>query len=255
MWHFTPFAGKSFTSTPPLILPRHIIAVCVARSLPVLIDTRTNKRTIVNEALPQSTLHAVSQDSSERVDDTVADATAELDFVVAWDPTGCYLFVGTSRGAWQVVEHRTMRRVFSDRLAGSAIRHFAFSRSGQYVSITVGDKSIRTYHLPYAAEPLAAVSFFEEAKLDKTNSAAESRNRFECVPILKLQDLVNRHMWCSSAWSANEQFIVGATAGRAHCISIWNWTTGALVKLLEGPPEPVTSFAVRLTCFGQSDIL
>jgi COMPASS component SWD1 len=195
---------------------------------PLIYNVRTNEK---------QSLVPNENDSNE--------AYQEAELIACWDISGDFIFIGTSKGLWQVFDSQTLEIAFSDRLASSSIRHFSFSRSGQHLSITVGDKSIRSYHLPYVTTPIG----------EKQELPSDSRPKFECVPLFKLQDLVNRNSWCSSAWSGNEELVIGATSGRSHAICIWSRSTGALLKLLDGPHEPLISFAVRFVFYSQRSIL
>ncbi|KAJ3365962.1 chromatin binding protein [Allomyces javanicus] len=206
----------------------HLLVASLQSSPPVLIDTQTRTTTPLPAAIPLE----------------FRDQARDVDVLACWDATGHYIFTGTSKGHWHVLPLADPTTpVFTDRLAAHAIRHFAFARSGSHLAATVNDKTIRTYHLPYVAGYLA-----DRARVAAQVARGEGGEEvpvppFECVPMLKLQDLVNRNSWCSSAWAGNEEFVIGATAGRMHELNVWNVATGTLVKLLEGPSEPLLAFA------------
>ncbi|KAF1804493.1 hypothetical protein FB192DRAFT_1047610 [Mucor lusitanicus] len=66
------------------------------------------------------------------------------------------------------------------------------------------------------------------------------------VPILhnKFQDLVNRIQWSQSCFSSDGEFVIGGSGHKAeHNIYIWDKNMGNLVKILEGPKEPLDDLA------------
>lgn len=66
--------------------------------------------------------------------------------------------------------------------------------------------------------------------------------------INKFQDLVNRIQWSQSCFSADGEFVIGGSGHKAeHNIYIWDKKIGNLVKILEGPKEPLDDLAVSNT--------
>ncbi|KAI9164299.1 chromatin binding protein [Blastocladiella emersonii ATCC 22665] len=205
---------------------RSLVLVSLAKSAPVLLHADSGAVTPLPSVVPPEHVPAAAGFDG-------------LDVIATWDPLGRFIFAGTSKGMWSVATAPSAadpvpRVVFSDKLAGTAVREFAPSRSGQHLAITVADKTIRTYMLPYvpAGEAEAAAA------------AVADEVHFECIPVLKLQDLVNRHSWIGAAWTggASERFVVGGT-GRSHAMCLWSRATGTLVKLIEGPTESLVSLA------------
>jgi COMPASS component SWD1 len=62
--------------------------------------------------------------------------------------------------------------------------------------------------------------------------------------LLKFQDLINRTPWSSVGFSPDGEYIVAGSSHNHH-INIWNRSIGNLVKILEGPKEPVEHLVVR----------
>lgn len=60
--------------------------------------------------------------------------------------------------------------------------------------------------------------------------------------LYKLHDLINRIQWSAVCFSPNCEFIAGSSTSN-HNISIWDRHSGQLVKILEGPKEPVDDFS------------
>lgn len=61
----------------------------------------------------------------------------------------------------------------------------------------------------------------------------------------KFQDLVNRIQWNQCCLSSDSDYVIGGSAHQAeHNIYIWDKIGGNLVKILEGPKEPLEDVAV-----------
>lgn len=61
----------------------------------------------------------------------------------------------------------------------------------------------------------------------------------------KFQDLVNRIQWNQCCLSNDSDYVIGGSAHQAeHNIYIWDKIGGNLVKILEGPKEPLEDVAV-----------
>jgi COMPASS component SWD1 len=75
-------------------------------------------------------------------------------------------------------------------------------------------------------------------RLDEETGIPKLRNKF--------QDLVNRIQWNQSCFSADGEFVIGGSGHKAeHNIYIWDKNIGNLVKILEGPKEPLDDLAVK----------
>lgn len=62
----------------------------------------------------------------------------------------------------------------------------------------------------------------------------------------KFQDLVNRIQWNQCCLSSDADYVIGGSAHQAeHNIYIWDRIGGNLVKILEGPKEPLEDLTVR----------
>ncbi|KAG0267495.1 hypothetical protein BG011_004529 [Mortierella polycephala] len=60
----------------------------------------------------------------------------------------------------------------------------------------------------------------------------------------KFQDLVNRIQWNQCCLSSDSDYVIGGSAHQAeHNIYIWDKIDGNLVKILEGPKEPLEDLA------------
>lgn len=95
--------------------------------------------------------------------------------------------------------------------------------------VNANDRSIRYYQIE-----------------DEESGIPVFRNRF--------QDLVNRVQWSQTCFSADGEFVIGGSGHKAeHNIYIWDKNIGNLVKILEGPKEPLDDLAVSLVHDSYSD--
>lgn len=61
----------------------------------------------------------------------------------------------------------------------------------------------------------------------------------------KFQDLVNKIHWNQCCLSSDSDYVIGGSAHQAeHNIFIWDRIGGNLVKILEGPKEPLEDLTV-----------
>ncbi|WFD28297.1 chromatin binding protein [Malassezia nana] len=60
------------------------------------------------------------------------------------------------------------------------------------------------------------------------------------VPKHKFQDMIGRTPWSGVAFSSDSEYVMGGAAqNTAHNVYIWDRDAGVLVKILEGPKEPL----------------
>lgn len=133
---------------------------------------------------------------------------------------GRFLFVGSTKGSIGVfnAESGSLIRV-PVSIGASAIRQMALDAQGRHLVLNMNDRTIRTF------------SVMEE--VDGT---------FTFVPEHKFQDLVGRTPWSGIAFSSDAEYVMGGAAhDAAHNIYVWDREAGVLVKILEGPREPLIS--------------
>lgn len=69
-------------------------------------------------------------------------------------------------------------------------------------------------------------------------------------PLHRFQDLINRTPWNSIGFSGDAEYVMGGAAHKmAHNVFIWDRESGVLVKVLEGPKEPLIACTVSAMCF------
>jgi COMPASS component SWD1 len=67
----------------------------------------------------------------------------------------------------------------------------------------------------------------------------------DLLPIHRFQDLVNRTPWNAVGFSGDGEYVMGGAGHKmAHNVFVWDREAGALVKVLEGPREPLLDCAV-----------
>ncbi|KAI9222371.1 WD40-repeat-containing domain protein [Blastocladiella britannica] len=231
-------------------IKRNVLLVHLAKLFPVLVtlaadnDNDSHRITPLVHCLPGGgDLIDVNNDSTISLPPGVGEVTA-----LTWDATGRYVFSGTSKGLWRVVDasvsltssNLVAPLVLSERTGAAAVRGFALSRSGMQLAITVADKSIRTYFLPYVDAAL------EAAARQSTPSAVAEAVRavpFDHVPIHKFVHPIDRLSWTGAVWSASGEFLVGGTAGGHHDLCIWDHMKGTMATLLKGPSEGLIALA------------
>ncbi|KAI8347654.1 WD domain-containing protein [Blakeslea trispora] len=137
---------------------------------------------------------------------------------IAWNKTGSRIYTGTSKGHFNIIDVESNKIVYSMRITSTTIRSIQISRNGRDMLINGNDRVIRYY------------------RVDEDTGIPELCNKF--------QDLVNRIQWSQSCFSADGEFVIGGSGHRAeHNIYIWDKNMGNLVKILEGPKEPLDDIA------------
>ncbi|KAI9323510.1 WD40-repeat-containing domain protein [Dichotomocladium elegans] len=150
----------------------------------------------------------------EDLDDQSGKSSTIYGSAVAWNKTGNRIYIGSSKGYLYIVDSETLKVVYSTRVTNTTIKNIHWNRNGKELLINANDRIIRYYRL----------------------------DQHDGVPTLetKYQDLVNRIQWNSACFSADGEFVVGGSGHKAeHNIYIWDKKTSNLLKILEGPKEPL----------------
>ncbi|KAI8371652.1 WD40-repeat-containing domain protein [Radiomyces spectabilis] len=135
-----------------------------------------------------------------------------------WNKTGHRIYTGSSKGYVNIIDAESLKIIHSMRVASTTIKSIQWSRNGRDILINANDRIIRYYRL----EDLDGIPTFQ----------------------VKFQDLVNRVQWSQACFSADGEFVIAGSAHKAeHNIYIWDKNIGNLVKILEGPKEPLDDLA------------
>jgi COMPASS component SWD1 len=173
---------------------------------PVIVDIIGDD--IVKTELP---LEPENKDESSK-------ATSFVVTAVSWNKTGNRIYIGTSKGHLNIIDVETKKIIHSSRIASTTIKGIHWSRNGRDMLINANDRVIRYF------------------RVDEETGVPELQNKF--------QDLVNRIQWSQSSFSADGELVIGGSGHKAeHNIYIWDKNMGNLVKILEGPKEPLDDLA------------
>lgn len=129
---------------------------------------------------------------------------------------GQHIVAGTTRGTL-VLFDGTGTLIGEPITAGAAaIRQLAFDPSGRHLVVNINDRTIRTFTLQ-GFPP-------------------------EFIMRHKFQDLVGRTPWSGVSFSNDSEYVMGGSGySTAHKIYVWDRDSGVLVKILEGPREPLAT--------------
>ncbi|KAG0227251.1 hypothetical protein BGW42_003096, partial [Actinomortierella wolfii] len=147
--------------------------------------------------------------------------------VARFDHYGKRIYTGTNRGMMRVYDAESRELLYEFRVTTSAIKHIQFSRRGKEFVVNSNDRIIRLFGI----------------KMDNDQSSGAGQHQ---PPELlhKFQDLVNRNQWNQCCLSSDADYVIGGSGHQAeHNIYIWDKLGGNLVKILEGPKEPLEDLA------------
>lgn len=127
---------------------------------------------------------------------------------------GRNVVAGTTRGALIVFDTDGAAVGEPAAVGSAAIRQLAFDRTGRHLVVNMNDRTIRTFGVEGAGPTF--------------------------VPQHKFQDLVGRTPWSGVSFSADSEYVMGGSAhSTTHKMYMWDRESGVLVKILEGPREPL----------------
>ncbi|KAF9906934.1 hypothetical protein BX616_000578, partial [Lobosporangium transversale] len=192
---------------------------------PVLVDfsNGVNRSPIFEENPPNN-----NNDNSNREEDSTkqnsSSATGtnagqtQLTLVVTFDRQGKRVYTGSNRGLISIIDTETRNLLHEIRATTSAIKNIQFSRKGKEFVVNANDRVIRLFTVNEQGPP---------------------------EQVHKFQDLVNRIQWNQCCFSSDSDYVIGGSAHQTqHNIYIWDKIGGFLVKILEGPKEPLEDVAV-----------
>ncbi|KAI3620516.1 hypothetical protein CBS9595_002483 [Malassezia furfur] len=166
----------------------------------------------------EAVLVSVSANEPTRVPLAVGESATAACFT----PSGAYLFLGTTKGNVLMLDavSGTMQGE-PVPIGGSSVRQLAFDATGRHLVANLNDRTLRTFSVT-------------ETRGKPSPYALTQRSKF--------QDLVGRTPWSGISFSADSEYVMGGAAQDAgHHIYLWDRDAGVLVKILEGPREPLIS--------------
>ncbi|KAL8277331.1 hypothetical protein RQP46_010284 [Phenoliferia psychrophenolica] len=182
----------------------------------------------------------------------------EVSSICRFNPRGDLIYVGTSKGNINIWDVQTKTFLWSENTgSNTTIKHMEFDDKGSTLVINSNDRCIRVIRLLPTA-PSSSDSEpeedDEEENGDKGPAAADEDEDAEIasppaprpprVPWFEIQhrfqDLVNRTPWNGCGFSRDGEYIIGGAGHKAsHNIYIWDRESGGLIKILEGPKDPL----------------
>ncbi|RSH86986.1 chromatin binding protein [Saitozyma podzolica] len=130
-----------------------------------------------------------------------------------FSPCGSRIYAGTTRGLLLIIDPATRLVTQRVEIATSGIRQLAFDPSGRYLITSSTDRALRVLF----CDPLG--------------------NLF---PSHRFQDAVSRTPWHAAGFSGDGEYVMGGAGNKAgHNVYVWDRDSGVLVKVLEGPKEPL----------------
>ncbi|KAG0298549.1 hypothetical protein BGZ96_010595 [Linnemannia gamsii] len=144
---------------------------------------------------------------------TTSTAQSRWTMVVTFDKYGKRIYTGSNRGFINIIDTETRTMLYEIRPTISAIKNIQFSRRGKEMVVNANDRIIRLF-------------------ATRDDGPPEQQHKF--------QDLVNKIHWNQCCLSSDSDYVIGGSAHQAeHNIFIWDRIGGNLVKILEGPKEPL----------------
>ncbi|RXK41961.1 hypothetical protein M231_00682 [Tremella mesenterica] len=132
----------------------------------------------------------------------------------AWSPCGSRIYAGTTGGLLLVIDPLSRYVMNRIRVANSGIKQLTFDAMGRNIILSSTDRALRTLSVDSRTGALA--------------------------PVHRFQDLINRTPWHAIAFSGDAEYVMGGAGHKmAHNVFIWDRDSGSLVKVLEGPREPL----------------
>jgi len=146
--------------------------------------------------------------------------------VARFDPTGRYVFLGTSSGTILVFNSRTKTMIARHKLSSTGtLKGLTFTQSGRRIVTNSSDRTLRQFNIPNYAFHLQSQSFLES----------------ELEPTFRFSDPINKVAWHTMAYSPDGEFLAGGAADNAtHKIYVWDSVNeGQFVSMLDGGREPL----------------
>ncbi|KAK0393362.1 hypothetical protein QR680_000172 [Steinernema hermaphroditum] len=159
------------------------------------------------------TICSVTTGLQERCFYEIPGIAEESTTCAVFDRRGNYIITGSSKGRIIIYDAKTTKVVAHCKQAvNHQIRQFVVSQRGDWIVTNTHDRIIRCYKL--------------DTLLNTTGGQIVD-------PVAKYQDLVNKTAWRTMTISPEADYVVGANQ-RTHSLTIWERTSGNLIKMLHG---------------------
>ncbi|WVR08664.1 hypothetical protein IAU60_005722 [Kwoniella sp. DSM 27419] len=131
-----------------------------------------------------------------------------------FSPDGSRIYAGTTAGMLLVIDPVSRYVIHRLRVANAAIRQLRFDATGHNIICSASDRALRLL----SVHPLTSA----------------------LTPLHRFQDLVNRSPWHAIGFSGDGEYVMGGAGHKmAHNVFIWDRESTVLIKVLEGPKEPL----------------
>ncbi|KAF9076659.1 WD40 repeat-like protein [Rhodocollybia butyracea] len=144
--------------------------------------------------------------------------------VARFDPTGKFVFVGTSGGYILVFNSRSKTMIARHRISGGSgsLKGLDFAKNGRRLVTNSSDRTLRQFIVP---RYLSSGEFLEQ----------------ELEPTHRFNDPINKTAWHAVSYSPDGEWLAGGAADAAmHKIYIWDISNdGQFASTLDGGREPL----------------
>ncbi|WWC72636.1 uncharacterized protein I206_106600 [Kwoniella pini CBS 10737] len=169
----------------------------------VLVDLRDGSRRILQDVI----------DGEEEVNEIQPRKKVSMACAV-FSPCGSRIYTGTTNGMLLVIDPVSRSVIQRVRVANSSLKQIRFDASGYNIITSASDRALRIL----SVDPLTS----------------------NLTPLHRFQDLVNRTPWNAIGFSGDGEYVMGGAGHKmAHNVFIWDRETTVLIKVLEGPKEPL----------------
>lgn len=179
-----------------------LVLVTLQSQQTFLVDLRTGMRGRTELVESQATL-ASGQDRMKAI-------------TAVFSPDGKIIQVGTSTGVLATFNTRSKALLSCTKVSsGNAmIKHIACDHSGKHLIVNSNDRIIRVLEIDTQTYDFGLLHMFS--------------------------DPISKTPWNGVCFSGDGEYVVAGAGHKAgHSVYIWDRSSGALVKILEGPTEPL----------------
>ncbi|KAK4056681.1 chromatin binding protein [Microbotryomycetes sp. JL221] len=207
-----------------------LIVTLQGHSHAIFVDLRESTKGRWNLEAPNEDEDA----DDEEVDSRNVDSAT----VARFNHTGDLVYVGTSTGYINIFDVQTKDFLWSESTGSpSAIKHMEFDKTGRTLITNSNDRFLRVF--PLTSEPPEIDSEFEATETIEPPPPRPNRVPYFAIEH-KFQDLIGRTNFNGCGFSRDGDYIIAGAGHKAtHNVYMWDRDTGGLVKILEGPKDPL----------------
>ncbi|OCF41248.1 compass component swd1 [Kwoniella heveanensis CBS 569] len=172
----------------------------------VLVDLRDGSKTVLKDEV---------EGEDEDQDEGAGGSRKRNSMACAvFSPCGSRIYAGTTGGVLLVIDPLSKYVLQRVKVANAAIRQLRFDASGHHIILSASDRALRLLSVDPISNTL--------------------------TPLHRFQDLVNRSPWHAIGFSGDGEYVMGGAGHKmAHNVFVWDRESTVLIKVLEGPKEPL----------------